>query len=62
VERVLRRGPAASYEFLINHTARTVRLTLASGGRELLSSRDVAGPLDLPPQGVAIVRRESSDC
>jgi beta-galactosidase len=59
VERVVRRANAASYEFLINHSGQPVQLTLARGGRELLSGTDAAGRLDLPPQGVAIVRRDA---
>lgn len=57
VERVVRQGTGASYEFLINHASQAAGITLASGGRELLSGTDVTGRLELPPQGVAIVRR-----
>jgi beta-galactosidase len=56
VERVVRRGPEASYEFLINHTGQPVRLTLAHGGFDLLSAAEVGGELELGPQGVAIVK------
>lgn len=59
VERVVRRARAASYEFLINHSGQPVQLPLARGGRELLSGTDAARRLDLPPQGVAIVRRDA---
>jgi beta-galactosidase len=57
VERVVRRSAAADYEFLINHTAVPVQVALASGGHDLLSGSDASGRLDLPPQGVAVVRR-----
>jgi beta-galactosidase len=57
VERVVRRSASADYEFLINHTAAPIRAGLASGGHDLLSGSEVAGTLDLPPQGVAVVRR-----
>jgi beta-galactosidase len=57
VERVVRRGAAADYEFLINHTDAAVRTGLAGAGHDLLSGADVAGTLELGPQGVAIVRR-----
>jgi beta-galactosidase len=58
VERVVRRSAVASYEFLINHTGQPARLTLASGGHELLSGTDVTGSLELGPQGVAVISRE----
>jgi beta-galactosidase len=57
VERVVRRDGTASYEFLINHTDGPAHLALPTGGFELLSGSDVTGPVDLPPHGVAIVRR-----
>jgi beta-galactosidase len=57
VERVTRDSATASYEFLINHAGHPVSVTLDSGGRELLSGTAVAGQLDLPPHGVAIIRR-----
>ena len=59
VERVVRRTAGASYEFLINHRARAVSVPLAAAGQDLLSGAAVSGQLELPPQGVAIVRRES---
>jgi len=57
IERVVRRGPAASYEFLINHTGQPARIALARGGFELLTGAEVTGELELRPQGVAILRR-----
>lgn len=57
VERVIRRGAQASYEFLLNHGSGTAQIRLAAGGTELLSGGAVAQPLELPPRGVAIVRR-----
>ena len=59
VERVVRRTAGVSYEFLINHRARAVSVPLAAAGQDLLSGAAVSGQLELPPQGVAIVRRES---
>jgi beta-galactosidase len=59
VERVLRRTSGASYEFLINRGGEPVPVTLAEGGRDLLSGTAVSGQLELPPQGVAIIRREN---
>ena len=55
----MRRTAGASYEFLINHRARAVSVPLAAAGQDLLSGAAVSGQLELPPQGVAIVRRES---
>ena len=64
-----RRDGAASYEFWINHGREPAAVPLArgedgqdgervdGGGFELLSGTAVAGQLELPPQGVAIVRR-----
>jgi beta-galactosidase len=57
IERVVRRGPAASYEFLINHTGQPARIALARGGFELLAGAEVTGELELRPQGVVILRR-----
>jgi beta-galactosidase len=57
VERVVRRAAAASYEFLINHGGRPAEVTLADGGLDLLSGVTVGGRLELPPEGVAIIRR-----
>ncbi len=59
VERVVRRTAGASYEFLINHGTQAVSVPLAAEGQDLLSGAAVSGQLELPPQGVAIVRRES---
>ena len=55
----MRRRPRASYEFLINHGASRASVPLAAAGLDLLSGAAVSGRLELPPQGVAIVRRES---
>jgi beta-galactosidase len=57
IERVVRRGPVASYEFLINHTGQPARIALARGGFELLAGAEVTGELELRPQGVVILRR-----
>jgi beta-galactosidase len=59
VERVVRRAAGASYEFLINHRDEPASVPLAAAGQDLLSGAAVSGRLELPPQGVAIVRRES---
>jgi beta-galactosidase len=59
VERVVRRTDETSYEFLINHTGCPAEVPLAGGGLELLSGSQAGERLELPPQGVAIVRRET---
>ncbi len=60
VERVVRTAGPVSYEFLLNHTGDTVPVPTAPGGTDLLTNRAVGGHLDLPAQGVAIIRREGS--
>ncbi len=46
------------YAFVLNHRDEPVTVSDPSlRGRELLSARDLAGALELPPLGVAIVRR-----
>jgi len=57
VERVVRRAATASYEFLINHAGRPAEVRLAAAGLDLLSGATVGGRLELPPEGVAIIRR-----
>ena len=48
------------YTFLLNHGDTAATLSdLSIYGRELLSGRDVAVTITLPPLGVAIVRRQS---
>ena len=57
VERVVRTAGPVSYEFLLNHTGTRVPVPTAPGGTDLLTGTPVAGQLDLPAAGVAIIRR-----
>jgi beta-galactosidase len=57
VERVVREAGPVSYEFLLNHTGTPVSVQTAPGGTDLLTGTAVGEHLDLPPQGVVIVRR-----
>jgi beta-galactosidase len=59
VERVVRTAGPVNYEFLLNHSGATVAVPTAPGGTDLLTGSTVGAQLDLLPQGVAIVRRES---
>jgi beta-galactosidase len=59
VERVVREAGPVSYEFLLNHTNTPVSVQTAPGGTDLLTGTSVDAQLDLPPAGVAIIRRES---
>jgi beta-galactosidase len=59
VERVVRTAGPVNYEFLLNHSGATVPVPTAPGGTDLLTGSTVGAQLDLLPQGVAIVRRES---
>lgn len=54
VEAVRRRGEAADYLFLINHTDAEARLRVS--GVELITQARVAGDLTLPAGAVAIIR------
>jgi beta-galactosidase len=63
IERVIRETGQASYEFLINHGATTARVPTDPGGRDLLGGTVAGGTVagstvELPPQGVAIIRRD----
>ena len=49
-------GPV-SYEFLLNHSGSLVSVPADRGGTDLLTGASVAENLELPPQGVAIIRR-----
>lgn len=49
-------GPVR-YEFLLNHTGDAVRRPAAPGGTDVLTGAAIGRELDLPPQGVAIIRR-----
>ena len=51
-------GPV-SYEFLLNHSGTPLSLPTTPGGTDLLTGTAVGGSLDLPSQGVAILRREA---
>ena len=58
VEAVRRRAAdGRSWLFLLNHTTEPVRVP--ANGTELLSGVQVAGSLELPPRGVAVVREQS---
>ncbi len=46
-------GPLAGLP-AINHG--TGPVTLRASGRDLITGREIAGPLDLPPDGVAVIR------
>jgi beta-galactosidase len=59
VERVLRTAGPVTYEFLLNHTNTPLSAQTASGGTDLLTGTSVDGQLELPPQGVAVLRRNS---
>jgi beta-galactosidase len=48
-------GSGRSWLFAFNHGNRAV--TLPAAGLDLLTGREVAGPLDLPPGGVAVIRQ-----
>ena len=58
VERVVRTAGPVSYEFLLNHTNTPVSVQRAPGGTDLLTGTSLDGQLDLPPAGVAIIRRD----
>ncbi len=55
VERVVRTAGPVSYEFLLNHTGQPV--PVPPGGTDLPTGTAVGEQLDLPPQGIAIIRR-----
>ena len=58
VEAVRRRGTGdRSWLFLLNHT--TEPLVAPADGTELLSGSQVAPSVELPPEGVAVVREQS---
>jgi beta-galactosidase len=59
VERVVREAGPVSYEFLLNHSGTAVSVPTVPGGTDLLTGTSVDAQLDLPPAGVAIIRRES---
>ncbi|GGM07824.1 beta-galactosidase [Micromonospora yangpuensis] len=54
VEAVRRRGPGASWLFLLNHTDRTQRVP--ADGVDLLTGATVVGGVDLPAGAVAVLR------
>jgi beta-galactosidase len=57
VERVVRRTPGETFEFVINHTDNDRKVQLATPGYDVLGDRPADGTLALGHQGVAIVRR-----
>lgn len=56
VEVVRREAADRSLWFLINHTEQSQVVTGAPAGRDLVADRDLAGPLTLPPWGVALIK------
>jgi len=56
VEAVRRVGDGASYLVLLNHTAESVAVALTEAATDLTLGRTEAGPLTLPPYGVAFLR------
>ncbi len=56
VERVVRVGDDARYEFLINHPAEERKIDVAAHGLELLTGMELGSFVALKPAGVAIIR------
>jgi len=56
VERVVRVGDDARYEFLINHSAEERKIDVAAHGLELLTGMELGSFVALKPAGVAIIR------
>ncbi|OKI94795.1 beta-galactosidase [Streptomyces sp. CB01249] len=56
VETTVRRGPDATFRFLVNRTDRPVTVP-GLPGEVLLGDDDAAGALTLEPRGVAVMRR-----
>ena len=56
VERVVRVGEDARYEFLINHSAEEREIEVAARGLELLTGVELGSFVSLKPAGVAIIR------
>ncbi|MGW1128806.1 beta-galactosidase trimerization domain-containing protein [Streptomyces sp. NPDC002526] len=56
VETTVRRGPDATFRFLVNRTDRPVTVP-GLPGEVLLGDHDAAGALTLEPRGVAVMRR-----
>lgn len=56
VETTVRRGPEATFRFLLNRTDRPVTVT-ALPGEVLRGDNDAEGDLTLKPRGVAVMRR-----
>ena len=54
-------APEHTYEFLINHAPEDRELEIAPGGIELLARVELGDRVKLPPTGVAIVRRPTSE-
>ncbi|MFI5965410.1 beta-galactosidase [Streptomyces asoensis] len=58
VEAVRRRGPAADFLFLIDHTGRGATVPVPAGSTELLTATPLPdGSVLVPPGGAAVVRR-----
>jgi beta-galactosidase len=58
VERVVRRSPSASYEFLLNHGTADAKVDVGAEGTDVLTGVSVAGEVAVPPAGVVIIRRD----
>lgn len=56
VEVVRRRGPSADYLFVIDHTGRGARVTVAEDAVELLTGKPAPGSVTVEPGEVAVVR------
>lgn len=56
VETTVRRGPDATFRFLVNRTDRPVTVP-GLPGEVLLGDNDAGGDLTLKPRGVAVTRR-----
>ncbi|MFE6765576.1 beta-galactosidase [Streptomyces sp. NPDC057689] len=59
VETTVRRGPDATFRFLVNRTDRPVTVP-GLPGELLLGDNDAGGDLTLKPRGVAVMRRTGS--
>jgi beta-galactosidase len=56
VEVVRRRGPSADYLFVIDHTGRGARVTVAEDAVELLTGKPAPGSVTVEPGEIAVVR------
>lgn len=56
VEACLRTGPDADYLFLLNHGTTTAAPTLRAPGTDLLTGRDLHGPIEIGPRDAVVLR------